>query len=806
MASLSELLNPTGGMEEHDYAQLPSMIEEEYEEEYDDQPGAMGPDGHGFLKGEVGSSMRIRNLDAWFQALYQYFKEKGFYCIVTSRVVNLLTLGFTIFLSGFILLYLDFAYLSGQCAEDGDECHILRDATFRNPLRHRSFLYNLVVVCYLMLFSLYFLWSLVRLAHDFKPLLEMRAFCNRKLQLSDRDIQTITWPEVVARVVHLQATTRLCIVKDLNEHDIVARILRKENYLLGMLNREVIGLKLNIPFFRNRVWLTKAVEWNLDWAIFNGMFDDDFSIRPSFYDVTALRLRMRYLAVVNLVLSPFIAIFLAMYFVMNNAERFYRHPGVVGQREWSTHAWWKLREFNELSHFTEQRLAAAYKGANNYVSQFPSPVVSMVAKFVSYIVGALAAVALALPLLLDDKLLHANVMWDKDILWVTMVSATVLAVSRGMVGEENRVFRPNRYMAEVVRHTHYLPKNWRNLAHKPEVQAEFEDMFAFKAGLFLQEMLSIFAVPFILWYPMCESAPDIVQFVRQFTVHRKGVGHICSLSAFDFRRHGDARYGAPTNARRDARSKQGKMEKSFVSFHAHYPTWEPDAGGREMLTSLAGFKSAIYAGVGPEAAGVHNATESVSRFGVAASRFGNGTDHGLGGGSKFAAPGSASMFLGEVGGGGGGMAGSAAVARGGDDDGDAPRDEREEEENQVLLQQYYEFHSGDGNDDGNGGGGERDAGARGAATPPRSAVKRRPDPPASFEMTESASLTPPSSMPRLSSSLPGAGPGTPPTINGNSVAPPTVPSADTTDSDELEAANFDDPPDLFQLENGSRGF
>ena len=823
MASLSELLNPTGGMDEHDYAQLPSMIEEEYEEEYEDQPGAVGgPDGHGFLKGEVGSSMRIRNLDAWFQALYQYFKEKGFYCIVTSRVVNLLTLGFTIFLSGFLLLYLDFAYLSGRCAQDGDECHIIRDATYRNPLRHRSFLYNFVVVCYLMLFSLYFLWSLVRLAHDFKPLLEMRAFCNRKLQLSDRDIQTITWPEVVARVVHLQATTRLCIVKDLNEHDIVARILRKENYLLGMLNREVIGLKLDAPFFRGRtkVWLTKAVEWNLDWAVFNGMFDDDFSIRPSFYDVTALRLRMRYLAVVNLVLSPFIAIFLAMYFVMNNAERFYRHPGVVGQREWSTHAWWKLREFNELSHFTEQRLAAAYKGANNYVSQFPSPVVSMVAKFVSYIVGALAAVALALPLLLDDKLLHANVMWDKDILWVTMVSATVLAVSRGMVGEENRVFRPNRYMAEVVRHTHYLPKNWRNLAHKPEVQAEFEDMFAFKAGQFWREMLSIFAVPFILWYPMCESAPDIVQFVRQFTVHRKGVGHICSLSAFDFRRHGDARYGAPVNARRDARSKQGKMEKSFVSFHAHYPTWEPDAGGREMLTSLAGFKSAMYGQLGPEGTGVHNTGQyASSRFG-GASRFGTGTVIGgqLRGGSKFAAPGSESMFLGEDAAAlaGSRMAGSAMPGGGvGDDDGSLPRDEREEEENQVLLQQYYEFHGTDrtGTDDmedsdvlENG----RGDGVRNGATPPRSVVKKREHqhPPASFEMTESVSVTPPSSMPRLSSSLPGNGPGTPPgstTTNGAAAATET-PSAGTTDSDEqLDGANFDDPPDLFQLENG-RGF
>jgi Autophagy protein ATG9 len=35
----------------------------------------------------------------------------------------------------------------------------------------------------------------------------------------------------------LQRTTRLCIVRDLSEHDIVARIMRKENYLLGMINK-----------------------------------------------------------------------------------------------------------------------------------------------------------------------------------------------------------------------------------------------------------------------------------------------------------------------------------------------------------------------------------------------------------------------------------------------------------------------------------------------------------------------------------------------------------------------------------------
>jgi autophagy-related protein 9 len=92
----------------------------------------------------------------------------------------------------------------------------------------------------------------------------MRAFCNHKLQLSDRDIQTITWPEVVARVVHLQATTRVSIVRDLNEHDIVARILRKENYLLGMLNRGVLGLRLDVPGMKGHTWQGEQRAGNRD--------------------------------------------------------------------------------------------------------------------------------------------------------------------------------------------------------------------------------------------------------------------------------------------------------------------------------------------------------------------------------------------------------------------------------------------------------------------------------------------------------------------------------------------------------------
>ncbi len=36
-----------------------------------------------------------------------------------------------------------------------------------------------------------------------------------------------------------------------------------------------------------------------------------------------------------------------------------------------------------------------------------------------------------------------------------------------------------------------------------------------------------------------------------------------------------------------SRSKQGKMEKSFLSFAATYPAWEPDAAARQMLDAVA---------------------------------------------------------------------------------------------------------------------------------------------------------------------------------------------------------------------------
>jgi hypothetical protein len=59
---------------------------------------------------------------------------------------------------------------------------------------------------------------------------------------------------------------------------------------------------------------------------------------------------------------------------------------------------------------------------------------------------------------------------------------------------------------------------------------------------------------------------------------------------------------APTPGRaraQAARSRQGKMEKSLLSFAATYPTWEPDAAAKQLLAALAPPGGAGAAGAAP---------------------------------------------------------------------------------------------------------------------------------------------------------------------------------------------------------------
>lgn len=553
------------------------------------------------LQGESTKSEVITDLDAFFERLYKYYCGKGLWCIVTQWIIELLSLGFTICFSGFFLLIVDWQVLHTCGVHAVEPCDLLREAVKEHPLDPLTFSKG-IVVTYLTLFSFYWCFCLLRFLTQLRDTLEVRRFYHHRLHISDRELQTSSWSALLDKIVKFQENQRLSVVRELSAHDVVMRIMRRDNYLIGMVNKGVFAVPLPawVPGSgpvasrdrqgnERRLLLTKTLEWSLDWCVLQHMFDRNFLVRKDFVN-NPLGLRRRLMAVglAMLLLSPFLIIFMFVYFFLRHAEEFYHHPSSATSRRWSNLARWIFREFNEMDHLFSQRLNCSYKHAVEYMKQFPSMILSQVAKFISFVAGGFAATLLIIALL-DESLLEAH-LFGRNLLWFAAVFGTITAISRSAVIEEFQVFEPERYLRLVACFTHYMPKHWRGAENKDIVRAEFESLFQYTGMTLLEELISIFVTPYALLFLLPKYVEDILQFIREFTVHIDGVGNVCSLSVFDFENHGNQNYGSPFHTCKAMRSCQGKMEKSFLNFQSSYPHWVPDFNGKRFLSILADFQ------------------------------------------------------------------------------------------------------------------------------------------------------------------------------------------------------------------------
>ncbi|CAK9134628.1 unnamed protein product [Ilex paraguariensis] len=560
----------------------------------------------GLLNGESLNVEPIADLDLFFERLYSYYCEKGLWCIIVKWIFEFLSLAFTICFSGFFLLYVDWNGLrSAKCGMDAVEsgikpCDLAKEALHQHPLTPFT-LSKAIIVGYLGIFSIYLIFCFLRFFAQLRDTLKIRQFYYDSLHVKDNELQTMPWASILEKVVQLQSSRQLCVVKDLSAHDVVMRLMRKENYLIGMLNKGVLAFPISQwvpgagPAVRfgpngtiNRLILTKTLEWILNWCILQSMFDRNFCLRRDFVsDPKALKKRLVVVGLAMLLLSPFLVIFMLVYLFLRHAEQFYNHPSTASSRRWSNLSKWMFREFNEVDHLFKHRINSSVIHASDYLRQFPSPIISIVAKFISFISGGFAAILIIIAFL-EESLLEGHI-FGRNLFWYAAVFGTITAISRAAVTDELLVLDAQGAMSMVVQHTHYMPKRWRGKENTAIVQMEFETLFQYTGMMLLEEMASIFLTPYLLLFVVPKQVDDILKFIVDFTVPVEGVGHVCSFSVFDFQNHGNSSYGSPYNSPRIQRSSQGKMEKSFLSFHSNYPSWEPDSVGKQFLSTLKTF-------------------------------------------------------------------------------------------------------------------------------------------------------------------------------------------------------------------------
>ncbi|KAK0549112.1 autophagy protein atg9 [Tilletia horrida] len=583
----------------------------------------------------------VENMDGFLAEVYAYYQGKGLYCIALSRTLNLLTIAFVIFFSTFLLGCVDYSSIK----HDGS----LSDVIVPQCVNHLSSF----AVMLLFLLGGGFIWLVFRFGVGISRLVAMHGFYEHLLGIPDADVQAIPWHEVVNRISALRisnpqdpslvhndsgpsssagaaaATNKKRL--GLDAHDIANRIMRQNNYLIALFNKDVLNLsvplQLPLPSVVASILglqqgqhtgdgsnangsgqninsgvlggpkpvLTKSLEWNLHFCLLGFFFDQDGQLNQAVLRdrnrdalVAGLRQRLITMAIMNAILAPFIVLYLLFFSFFRYFEEYHKNPANLGSRQYTEYARWKFREFNELPHLFKRRMQSSMPFAQRYVDQFPKERLVILARFVAFIAGSFTAVLLLASLFDPDLFLHFEITPQRNTLFYIGIFGGVLAVARGMIPEENVVVDPELEIREVIRRTHYYPDEWRGRLHSAEVHADFGTMYTLKVYVFLTEMVSVIMTPFILWLSLPQSAPAIVDFFREFTVHVDGLGYVCSFAVFDFKRHGNVRFGAPTQSRDERMaSKAGKMEQSFLNFKVANPDWLPaDPSGSLFLSRL----------------------------------------------------------------------------------------------------------------------------------------------------------------------------------------------------------------------------
>jgi autophagy-related protein 9 len=560
----------------------------------------------------------VENLDTFLTEVYSYYLGNGFLSIMLQRTLQLLSFAFV---AGFII-FLGNCINYEKLRRSGNMSQILV------PKCASQLSGGANVAIWLL--SFFWVMKLFQYLLDIRQLRNLHDFYQYLLGISDVEIQSISWQEIVSRLMALRdanpTTAAVLPVKHrrflgsqskqrMDAHDIANRLMRKENYLIALFNKDILDLTLPLPFIGKRQLFSRTLEWNINQCVMDYVFNEQGQVRPLFLKDThrnalsdGLRRRFKFAATLNIFVAPFLVTYFLVHYFFSYFTEYQRNPSQIGSRQYNPLAEWKFREFNELWHLFQRRINMSYPFASRYIDQFPKDKTVQISRFVAFVAGALASVLAVASVIDPEMFLNFEITKDRSVIFYLGVFGSIWAVARSILPEENLVYEPEFALKEVIDFTHYKPAHWEGRLHSDDVRKEFATLYQLKLVIFLEEILSMIFTPFVLWFSLPSCSDRIIDFFREFSVHVDGLGIVCVFSEFNFKKHGNAlqntnptprinQPGAPTNVNPPAQAlrdeyyatKDQKLEASywgFINDYARNPKTDihfPYAGSRRRF-------------------------------------------------------------------------------------------------------------------------------------------------------------------------------------------------------------------------------
>lgn len=289
---------------------------------------------------------------------------------------------------------------------------------------------------------------------------------------------------------------------------------------------------------------------------------------------------------------------MTLHFGLQNVYDWKSTKKYLGPREWSLFAKWTFREFNELPHHFERRLAPSYQAADNYVKLFgQSELITALGRIFVFTGGSLGAVLFLFAAINDSILLHVR-LGHFNLLYYVGIVGVLYSAGKAMLPTEASQPRHRNHFAEtdaalsdIAMHTHYYMDNWKGRGSDLATYRAMASMFRYKAQLFAMEVAAVVLAPYFLCLTLARSAEAICEFI--FAIRAEAAGDMCGFATFDFDKFSDEawegrtmggalnplegttlsesvfRFGSVEQAARHLpvpKARFGKMEKSFFSF------------------------------------------------------------------------------------------------------------------------------------------------------------------------------------------------------------------------------------------------
>ncbi|KAM4025426.1 autophagy-related protein 9A-like isoform 1-T3 [Anomaloglossus baeobatrachus] len=536
----------------------------------------------------------IENLDLFFSTVYNLHQKNGFTSTLIGEISELLQFFFIVSFSTVLVSCVDYHVLFANKMENhshNESNKVAVPDAFLPPgvCRHRIeahwFLLGLLVIA-----GVFWIHRLIRVIYNICGYWEIYNFYTKTLGITMANLLYYTWEEIQSRIVQFQNEHQTN--KKWSELDVSHRILRFKNYLVAMVNKNLLPLKHRLPLLGDTVFYPNSLKYNFQLLFFWGygcFFQDGWRLKPE-YKRKEKRLELAeklsrhilWIGLANLVLCPLVLIWEILHVFFKYTEVLHRNPGSLGVRQWSLYGRYYVRHFNEMDHQLQARLNRAYKPACRYMSCFYSPLLAVVAKHIGFLAGSVLAVLMALVVYDEDVLAVAHVLSAITLLGV------VVMVCRSFIPDQHLVFCPKQLMKEILAHIHYMPDRWQEKANWEETRREFAQLFQYKAVFVLEALLSPLLTPLVLIFQLRPKSLEIIDFFRESTVEVVGVGDICSFAQLDVRRPGDpARMSArgsdyqsatvgKTETSINQPAEDRKTELSRIHFAITNPSWRPE--------------------------------------------------------------------------------------------------------------------------------------------------------------------------------------------------------------------------------------